>query len=1444
MAEYPNRNAIRADIARALAKLGTRHRRELLELLGNPPDLGNVPQSFWDRVRKETADELAAALLIAAIIAMTQHGMDEEAADLAGQILASERAVAAADMITQTSQRILRRQMTRAEHAASVARARAAGVATGAPAAVPIGAAVAEVSPLAAAHEAADLIFGPERIVGIARNESNIIMNEGGKVAIRHTGVVVTCWWRHTQQAPPGHAGANIAPCEICTPWLDTEEAFWPPDLEPGYAHPQCDCFRSWEEIHTGRLIGEPGDDAGGAAAAAASKNSRSMIPILKGLVAQMFKDGMGLSTSGGIVQGIKPEFAACGTCGGKHGPDDPHAEPEPDSETKGLPDLAAIDDPRYGFETQQLLRDRGLGDLVDRALLTTRLPKAYVDKDLRQAIATAAAATHRNPSPAQVESGNYPKGKFRVHRLEIAIENPKGSTRSGTSADGKAWSTVMQAHYGYIKRTESDADGDNIDVFIGPDPESELVFVVDQSDADGRFDEHKCMLGYHSLAEARQGYLDNYSRGWTGLTAITPMTLPEFHRWITGYTGAPVAKSWDESAHPRVPSGSPGGGQFGSGAFADGQSSTAHNQHPSQHVTIAEMGGHSGTREDPIRCGKDLDLAVRALADGKAIQLRQPRQVATLLHKMRDVVKECKLKGEEAPNFNLCLVSVPGTNLFCHDSVGIPRAKMPQLGGKPMPNTPAMKLPINKKGEVDVSQLFIEHLQSIGIKVTEEMVRVSHLRASQSELVGAKVAAIMHQVEKGERDLNKGAIFATRDDYILDGHHRWAGGIGVNLDQHGSSLEMNVHRLDMDIGAAITLANEWTRQIGIAPKEAKSYGGWAMKLSDGFVRQLLRKFNPDEARDEHGRWTEGGAHSALPHADDTKIAREILSQVINNTFKIGPLPPTLREMAALAFDRAKKLVKTAVFLPAIYLKREQGRMAHEYHHLKEKYGKPMALAIIGTGLAATVGLSAMHVAEFVHHGHLSPEIIAGGVATVLHLDEIVAAAPLVAAAEVYMRYRHGHDAAPHAAPPPAHKSFDDSFDQAEHAHIDYGHVQQLATEFWAHILRDAIDAAHAQPELLKSFRKFDESEARDDHGRWTSGGTTTTAPGDAKHELQVATVKPSSTSVGGRHVNDVQVIELENGTKAIFKPESGMDMDVGRDGIDYGGPQREAVCSDVADVIGLSDLVPPTVVREVDGEFGSVMKFVDDADVAGDIKGPRKWDSDVDLQRAGAFDYLMGNTDRHFGNWMVTGGDKLQLIDNGLCLAPENRQYLMNAQILMRLSNNDAPIPAEVQSWDWNKVEPAIRGQGFGDAEVRAAKERFDALRAADTFGELRQTGPATWVLHFGDTEDYADLDAWHNNQGETGSAHGTGHTHGTGVTHDPGDTRIERVSGDSQEMRVQRPPHPNRSQNDQDNGTDPGPHFVPTVIGNATANDWNDHSPDTPLSRPGISNISRATV
>lgn len=151
--------------------------------------------------------------------------------------------------------------------------------------------------------------------------------------------------------------------------------------------------------------------------------------------------------------------------------------------------------------------------------------------------IKTASADVNTEPTEAQKEAGNYKKGHVQVGTFDITIEQPQGSVRKGTDADGKQWESKMHNTYGYFRGTEG-VDGDHIDVFLSNDIDGwngRKVYVVDQYNPDGTFDEHKVMLGFNDMDEAKSDYLANYEKGWEdGRRIVMSATnLEDFEKWI-----------------------------------------------------------------------------------------------------------------------------------------------------------------------------------------------------------------------------------------------------------------------------------------------------------------------------------------------------------------------------------------------------------------------------------------------------------------------------------------------------------------------------------------------------------------------------------------------------------------------------------------------------------------------------------------------------------------------------------------------------------------------------------------------------------------------------------------------------------------------------------------------------------------------------------------------
>ena len=155
--------------------------------------------------------------------------------------------------------------------------------------------------------------------------------------------------------------------------------------------------------------------------------------------------------------------------------------------------------------------------------------------------LAHSAASSPKNdlpePTDSQKHAGNYKMGHLSFQGLPISIENPKGSYRSGKDKDGKEWKNKIHSHYGYIKNSLG-KDGDHVDCFIGPHHNSDKVFVINQNNPkDGKFDEHKLMMGFHKHSDAVEGYLKNYDSDWEskgGIGSVHATDIDGLKDWLT----------------------------------------------------------------------------------------------------------------------------------------------------------------------------------------------------------------------------------------------------------------------------------------------------------------------------------------------------------------------------------------------------------------------------------------------------------------------------------------------------------------------------------------------------------------------------------------------------------------------------------------------------------------------------------------------------------------------------------------------------------------------------------------------------------------------------------------------------------------------------------------------------------------------------------------------
>lgn len=155
----------------------------------------------------------------------------------------------------------------------------------------------------------------------------------------------------------------------------------------------------------------------------------------------------------------------------------------------------------------------------------------------MAQAASTSRENKGENPTDEQLIANDYKTAKVVISGMNISIENPIGSVRSGVDADGTAWQTTMTAHYGYFDDTQG-ADGDELDVFIKNDVPHDYdgkIFVISQNDHRGNFDEHKVVIGVVSKVEAVALYRAHYDENFNGAGTVVEYTIEDFKARIYG---------------------------------------------------------------------------------------------------------------------------------------------------------------------------------------------------------------------------------------------------------------------------------------------------------------------------------------------------------------------------------------------------------------------------------------------------------------------------------------------------------------------------------------------------------------------------------------------------------------------------------------------------------------------------------------------------------------------------------------------------------------------------------------------------------------------------------------------------------------------------------------------------------------------------------------------
>lgn len=218
--ELANRDALEAKFAGRLGSLAARHRSQLRTLLGNPPDVRRVPETFWLRVQREQEDEMTALLLLIFLASGDEHATAAGVnvtrelvvqAEGAGVDFARKRASLVSTGFVQHSRDMLQ--------TAGERWARSGGD-----------------IPATDIDGTLDSLFGDRRIGGVAANETTQAQYSGADYIIRDTVGVseLDTWFTRTDGLV----------CEICAPLHREPRSVWETRFPQGPpAHPWCRCW-------------------------------------------------------------------------------------------------------------------------------------------------------------------------------------------------------------------------------------------------------------------------------------------------------------------------------------------------------------------------------------------------------------------------------------------------------------------------------------------------------------------------------------------------------------------------------------------------------------------------------------------------------------------------------------------------------------------------------------------------------------------------------------------------------------------------------------------------------------------------------------------------------------------------------------------------------------------------------------------------------------------------------------------------------------------------------------------------------------------------------------------------------------------------------------------------------------------------------------------------
>lgn len=229
-----------------------------------------------------------------------------------------------------------------------------------------------------------------------------------------------------------------------------------------------------------------------------------------------------------------------------------------------------------------------------------------------------------------------------------------------------------------------------------------------------------------------------------------------------------------------------------------------------------------------PSFANNALCLGIKKSELGKIIG--QNNDLPALLMSLKILTDYNKMHDEKAPIYNLCTFESSRYKIFCQYNKGMLRIDMPQISGQPKPGSKAEQMVKNgilqqnkSNGEVDLSKEFIATMNNKFGVLPEEEVDAATLKATQKEIAGCHVAGMWWSLkQEPQHKLLRSPLFIAKDNYIIDGHHRWA---AINALEYGAltpkPIKMRVIRINTDVDTLLKETLKFTDEYGIEPQSA-----------------------------------------------------------------------------------------------------------------------------------------------------------------------------------------------------------------------------------------------------------------------------------------------------------------------------------------------------------------------------------------------------------------------------------------------------------------------------------------------------------------------------------------------------------------------------------------------------------------------------------------------